>query len=313
MSAEKMIKTEAKKMLVGKWPAALVAVFVLMFLPMISGLIVIAAYGVLGESELVSVFSEEPIKAVLFAVLNLAAVAALVLLSPVYNGFARLYSSAASGKDADISDVFYFFENNRRYKNAVVFMSGLLVKTLGILLVCEAAAIVAAVMSGDSETIKKVAVALAIVGLVPAFLWLHRFAFSMMLFSYYDYDPVSAAKTGAEIARGGTGRLMMLSVKYAPWMLSTFFVVPFLYVFPYMTCAYFVSAKYLIGDYLQKKVSEKLTPDNTPENLSNESVNEEKPINEAENNMDISSADDNEEVKDTAVNSVSLEKSAAEE
>ena len=38
------------------------------------------------------------------------------------------------------------------------------------------------------------AISLAIVGAVAAFLWFHRFAIQVMLFSYKDYDAASAAK-----------------------------------------------------------------------------------------------------------------------
>lgn len=270
MNAEKMIKTEAKHALSGKWPEAVMAVFILLFMPIIAALILMAAYSVLGEGDVSEIFRNEPVKTAVFAALHVAAIVAFLLLSPLFTGFARFYSRAAAGEDAELSDVFYFFENGSKYKRAVAFMSGLLVKCVGILIVCEMAAVTVAAVADENEIITMVAISLAIVGVVAAFLWLHRFAFQVMLFSYKDYDAASAAKTGAKIASGNTGKLIKLTVSFVPWLLLMFFVVPFLYVYPYMTCAYFVSVKYIAADYFRKQETREqmFSPDTVAVNKS---------------------------------------------
>ena len=253
MNAEKMIKVEAKKALSEKWVQALLSLFLVIFIPIITALIAASAYAVLGETEVSDLFSKEPVKAALFVVLNAASVAVLILLSPLYTGFARVFSKAAHGEEIDAADLFWFFDSRQRYKNAVAFMAGLLVKCLGITVACEVAALVVAFVGVDSDAIMGAAIVLAVIGLIAAFLLFHRFAFSVALFSYYDYDGVTAAQTGARIAKTGTGKLIKLTLSFIPWLLLTYFVVPLLYVYPYMTCAYFVSAKYLISDYLERE------------------------------------------------------------
>ncbi len=251
MNAEKMIKNEAKRALSGKWPAALMGMFLTFFITIIAGVVAMGAYSVIGDTETSELFTSEPVKGILFVVLHIAAVAAVILLSPLYCGFARFCGNTACGKEAEIDDLFSFFENSGRYKSTVVYMAGVLIKALGMLLVCEAPAIAVYAAAGESETMVYAAVALAMAGLCAAFLWYHRFAFEMFLFTCCDYDGLSASKVGANAAKGNVSKLIKLTVSFVPWLLSTFFMIPLLYVSPYMTCSYFTAVKYLVNSYLE--------------------------------------------------------------
>ena len=196
MNAEKMIKTEARAMLSKRWPAAVMALFMLIFVPMIAAIAVITAYDILGDADVRTILETDIVKALLFSLLHVAAVVALVMLAPVYNGFVRFYSKTACGEDAQMSDVFYFFETKQRYKNAVVYMAGVLVRCLGILIVCEALALATVIFSSGRITtdarLRFIAIAFAAIGGVCAFLWMHRFALQMMLFSYFSMRGLSA-------------------------------------------------------------------------------------------------------------------------
>ena len=256
MNAEKFVKNEAKTKLSGKWPAAIFAALELLFVPIISIIILMLAYALLGESDDVAkTFSESPVIAALFGVFHMVAVLAFLLLSPIYSGFVRIFAGIADGKSIDPADLFYFFDDKKRYKNAVRFMTGVIVKSFGLLILCCVVGLGLVSMSQSElagEVPVGVGVAFLVIGLVGAFLLVHRFAFSVMLFSYYDYDPESAAAFGAKVAKGNTQKLINLSASFWGWILLTFFVVPFVYVYPYMTCSYFVSVKYIIEQYKEQ-------------------------------------------------------------
>lgn len=256
MNAEKFVKTEAKKMLSEKWPMAILSTLELLFVPIISLIVLMMAYSLLGETESITdTLSGSPVTMVLFVVFHLAAVVAFLLLSPAYAGFVRIFSGIAEGKDIDPGDLFYFFDDKSRYKSAVKFMTGIVVKSFGIFLLCNAVGIVLIAMSntGTDDSLSVVLGAVfIIIGTIIAFLIIHRFAFSVMLFSYYNYDPENAVSFGSKVAKGNTQKLINLTASFVPWLLLTFFVVPFVYVYPYMTCSYFVSAKYLIQQYKEQ-------------------------------------------------------------
>ena len=256
MNAEKMIKEQAKYQLSGKWAIALAGAFAFVFVPSIVGLLIASAYTVIGETPVTQLFSEKPVIAVLFVLIHLAAVAVLLLLSPTITGTVRLYSMIANGDDTEASDVFYFFESKKRYREAVAFMSLLLLKVLGVIVACEAAAVAVFITAGDKSNLVFIACFLAVAGGIGAYLWLHRFTFQLMLFSYYEYEGAAAIKTGGEIASGNTGKLIKLTFTFALWLLFSVLLFPLIYVFPYITCARFTSAKYLVGAYLDSQNTE---------------------------------------------------------
>lgn len=331
MNAEKMIKNEAKNALTGKWVIAITSLFILLFVPIIVMLIITSAYSVLGESSVEELFSQSAVKLVLFVFLHAAGVAALLLLSPIFPGFVRVYSSAACGKETSMSEVFHFFESKQLYRSAIAFMSGLLVKSAGIIIACEAAALVAAFVGSDTDDLDFVIIGFAILGVIGAFLWFHRFAFQTMLFSYYDYDSATAAKIGSQIAAKNTGKLIKLTATFIPWLLLTYLVVPFLYVFPYMTCAYFVSIKYITADYLKNTntlqptaadnpiipESTEISVDNTTsDSLPEESVhseNDDKKIDEAPQAIESAAAVSDNNSEEPAVSSDSTENEQVED
>jgi len=257
VSAEKMVKEEARGRLSNKWPIAFFSALELLFVAIIPMLILVLAYSLPGDDiSIVDDFSQSPIKAVLFFVFHLAAVLAFVLLSPVYSGFVRIFSGISEGKDIDPADIFYFFYDKQRYRNAVRFMTVLIMKGFGVLFLWI---VVGVGMSIMSQTDSGASVGLAVgqifiaVGFIGAFLCMHRFAFSVMLFSYYDYSPENSVLYGARAAKGNTGKLIKITGSFIWWILSTFFVVPFVYVYPYMTCSYFVAVKYILKQFKEQQ------------------------------------------------------------
>lgn len=256
MSAEKYIKGRAKSLLSGNWPVAVFSVLEMLFLPVVPILILMLSYSMLGESDdAVDKLSGSPVTAVFFVVFHVAAVLALLLLSPIYTGFVRVFSGIAEGKKIDPGDIFYYFDDKMKYKNAVKFMTGVIVKAFGLLILCNLVGIGLVVVSqGDNgENIPVwLGIVFMVIGSLAAFLCIHYFAFSVMLFSYYGYDPVNAVSFGAKVAKGNTQKLINLTASFIGWILLTFFVVPFVYVYPYMTCSYFLSVKYIIEQYKEQ-------------------------------------------------------------
>lgn len=251
MNAEKFIKKEAKTALSGNWVVGIMAVMVLCFIPIIAVLIVNIAYALAtGVNDVVSEALKSTPKLVVFFILfHLLAVVAVLFLSPLMNGFVRIFSSLAEKKKAEFSDLFYFFESKEMYIKAVKFMTYLIVRGVLILVASEIPAAILFAFSGENEPMLGLTVVLAVVGAMVTFVLLHRYIFAIMLFSYNEFGVNESFYIGAQVAKGHTKALVKLAVTFIPWLLTTFFVIPFLYVYPYMTCSYFVSAKYLYQQY----------------------------------------------------------------
>lgn len=266
MNAESFVKNEAKSILRnGNWIKAVVAVMVLCLVPLIGSLVASIAYGLASTDGDFStdVLTSSPLIMVFFVLFQLIAVVAVVLLSPLMNGCVRMFFGMADGKEAGLSDIFYFFETKERYISSIKFMVGIIVKVLVITILFQIPTIIAYGISisayhknfarsedlGIVNALSVVAVVLLVLGLIIAICTCMRYVFDVVLFSYYGCDEKQSKTIGAQVSKKHTMSLVKLTVSFIPWLLLLFFVVPFLYVFPYMMCAYSVSVKYLFNSY----------------------------------------------------------------
>lgn len=250
MNAEKFVKKEAKSALSGNWGVAVFSVLVLLFIPIVAFVIAEMSFVSLGDAETITEgIKASPINAALFFFFNIAAIVAFVLLSPLYNGFVRIFTSIADKKKTDPFDLFYFFESKKKYIDTLSFMVGVILKGLAILCLCEIIPVGVFIISDGEDAMVIFGILLAFVGAIVAFCIIHRFNFRVVLYSYYDYSGEDAARFGSQIAKRNTSNLVKLSGSFIPNLLLTFFVVPIIYIYPYMTCSYMLSTKYLIDSY----------------------------------------------------------------
>lgn len=286
MNAEKFIKNEAKQSLSnGNRVKAITAVFVAYLIPVISLLVFDIAYTMSSVDYEFSVdmLTESPLLLVFFIVFQLIAVVSFVLLSPIFNGYARLFCSVADKKEADIADIFYFFDTKGKYVGSVRFMLNIFVRSIVIIFFCIVPGIAVYTGAyyvyhknfarsadlGTFNALSGIAIILIIIGVIVAVCILHRYLFAISLYSYYGYDELNSFRVGAEVAKKHTVSLIKLTVSFIPWILLTVFVVPFVYVYPYMTASYFVSVKYLFvtsGLQLEAKKDETAIFENSQNN-----------------------------------------------
>lgn len=266
MSAERFVKEEAKATLRKEnWVKSVVAVLMISIIPIVGFLVAEMGYALASGEEDFSfeALTESPLSAIFFVVFQLIAVVAVVLLSPLVAGCAKMFYGLAEKREAEISDIFYFFDTKGKYISAVRFMLGIIVKGIIVFMLCL---LPAAIVFFISSSIYRssfartdavvtlgalgiVSVILVIVGAIAALCIMHRYLFSLALYAYYGYDEKQSAEVGARVARKYSMSLVKLTFSFIPWILLLFFVVPFLYVFPYMFCSYSVSVKYLFQSY----------------------------------------------------------------
>lgn len=245
MKAEVFVKKEAKDVLSrGNWFKGVLSIIVTLFIPVIAVLITELAYSfvIVGGEFSEELLQNEPVRGVIFAAFSLLSVLSVVFLSPLYNGGKRVFASMAYTGECRAADIFYFFENKKRYLQAVGFNLSIIVRALSVLII---SLIPGTVIYAANESLAALAVILVLAGILFTVGFIHRYSFASILFSYHDYTPKESLRAGAVSAKYSTKSLIKLTVSFWLLILSLFFVVPFVFVLPYMSCAYCVSAKYL--------------------------------------------------------------------
>ncbi len=252
MNVEKFIKNEAKESLKGNWYKSILAVFLLLTVPLLVFVVIEMAYSMLGDTESVSeALKSSTLSAVFFVTFNLLAVACCLAMSPIYMGFTKFFSRIAADKKSDVSDLFYYFNSKENYIDSFKFITNIIVRYVLILIVCvlPALCVYGSAEDSDDSFITGVSAVLGFCGLVIWFLFVHRYAFAVMLYTHYGKSAKESMQTGAAIAKKGAKQLRKLSLSFTGWLLLNYLVLQFVYLYPYMTCSYFVSAKYLIEQH----------------------------------------------------------------
>ncbi len=253
MNAEKFVKQEARQRLSGHWVRMIAGLLTSLLVPLIAVLIMEIAFSFLSGSDYPSYIG-------FFLLFMLIAVAEIILFLPITNGLTRMFCALADKGTADVNDLFYFFETKRRYFAALKFSLTIFFRCLLAAVVCSIPAGVCACVSeyiyrknfARSESLTLVntldvcTVVLAVIGVAALVVFSLRYLFASSLFSYYGYSGTQSLAAGSAAAKRATKPLVRLTVTFIPWVLLLFFVVPFLYVLPYMICSYSVSVKYLL-------------------------------------------------------------------
>ena len=138
MNVEKYVKSEAKDSLKGNWLKAITALFTAFLVLLAVILVISAAFEIMGDNDdFGAAVAANPAKLVFFILFHLLGVAGLLLLSPVFAGFARIMCSIAKEKKAEIDEIFMYFSSGDVYKDCVKFMTRIIVSCVAVLILFE--------------------------------------------------------------------------------------------------------------------------------------------------------------------------------
>ena len=260
MSTEKIIRSQAKKSLNGNWTAAVSGLFVLLaevflaavFYSMLTGLT-----GVFDGEKLKS--GAEPIMIIILVLTILLSFA----LSPFGNGFYRLCYNIASDRSDGLRDMFYFFSGTKQYFKALQFNVIIAFKKLLYSIIGFAPYIIFSIIKGllfaslktpnasltqtfgviEAVILAICAVAAVIINIrliIPEFVFVDNFEANV-----FDIAKVISKKHLKEYYK--------LISTFIIWILSCMFVLPALYVIPYLTTSLGTTSKWLINMYKEGK------------------------------------------------------------
>ena len=259
MKTVQTLKKQAKASLNGKWATAvagLLAVFAF-------ALFVYLFYVAFGLVSGAIVASVEEINAVvvikLLALFFVTFLLAFALL-PITNGFFRLCYNIANGREADFADVFYFFKGTKQYFKALQFNIFTCAKLFAVYLIffsayniCRIPAIEANFENTPLFIIQR-SVFFAI-----GFAWFLLFSIRIIFSEFIFVDNVNARisdifRATKVILKHHNLDILLLNYSFIPWIALCFFVIPALYVIPYMLTTIATSSKWLLKLYKDGKI-----------------------------------------------------------
>ncbi len=213
MSAEKQIRLRARKSLAPNWFVMITVVFLLSAVLVLIYALYYAVYYALGIKDI-------------NIVLSAVAAVGILFVSPLLNGFLKMAYNISASQNAEIDDVFYFFKNARRYFKTVL-LNLILTGIFSITFIPD----LLLYMSSVEFSVISIAL-LSIIKILAFFLFIN---YPIIAYSVDDSDSVSRYIFKFSFKKFISA--VRLFVSFTGWTLLCFFVIPALYVLPYITVA----------------------------------------------------------------------------
>ncbi|MGN1139450.1 MAG: hypothetical protein ACI4RM_08360 [Ruminococcus sp.] len=253
MEIEKQIKKQARESLKNNYISAVTSVFVIggivlvLYLLFHLNLLVFNVYDENLEFNANTVYTNIVYYADVFVIGLLA-----VFVSPVINGFFKLYYELAKNKETKLGYLFYFFIGIKKYFKTIMFnllIAIFLIINFAIWFVpYTAVEIINNFKIIDGNVYSVISAVLYSLGIIGGVITSTGYFISEFTFvddetkelSYFFY------KFGSKIGRKHLKDIILLIFTLIPWIAFCFFVLPGFYVIPYFTESIATSAMWLI-------------------------------------------------------------------
>ncbi len=236
MTYTKLLKSQAKRQLSGNWVCAA------------AGVLVLAAAGILCSCVFdLLVFAVNSLPRVTDGVYNLLYAASEILclsliwlLSPFLLGYLRLCYGIAENKKTEFCDMFYYFSDRRLYRGALGVSFGFIWRfacffAAGSVLTGALCGI-ALSLSLAADLISAIYDFLFYLTAVLAVLFTLRYTLAaFVFFENEDFSRALCFRFARKIRKLQKKSILRLILSFFPWYLLLFFVLPIMYIFPYVT------------------------------------------------------------------------------
>ena len=249
MSAESIIKKQAREALKHNYPKAIIALMIaLLPVYMIDG-----ATTVISCSVIQLVTDNDSLRELLIYGIGYPVEFILgFLFSPVINGYIRAFYRNGCTRNMELRDLFYYFENGRYVKTLglnIRFILRMLLPVLLLYLPLIAYEMICYNIGGDfygGIVYRDVYFVLAVMSAVTTTLYsLKYFTVFTVCVDNEDLTPEQIFNYSKYIMKTKTGNAAKLIFSFAPWLLLCLLILPMLYVVPYMTQSLCIAAKWM--------------------------------------------------------------------
>lgn len=262
MNIEKTIRSQAKSALNGKWVAVTAGFFLL---SAVVSLLITLVY-VFGN--FFCIWTEDDVikngYETAFTVIVCISVLIGVFLSPFKNGFLKLCYDIVSDKEADFGVMFYFFKRNK-YLTTIQFNLIMAVKIIINILIGLIPYFILSQITyffsiqlmptvTANEIVFYIKIALVVLGIIFAVIRSVRLFITEFLYIENDADEKGIFQAARKINKKHGKSQRKLFYGFIPWIALCFFVLPMIYVFPYLTATFANSSKWLIKLYKEGKI-----------------------------------------------------------
>lgn len=244
VSAEKTIRAQARAILRGGWMKAVFGMILLLlgaaFVDCISSVITLVYLEYFSEIQWLDIYY------LFVAIIDFAVV---FLISPIINGYIRMFYRGATNNLYQTEDLFYYFKKPY-YGKALSINISFFLRMLLPTIIAFSPVIAFNVFCSVTETEFPIAplfnFILCILSTLITVLW--SFKYFLVYIYAVDFEYLGTRElfqSSKRMMKGKTGLVSKLFFSFWPWLLLSLTVLPILYTGPYLTQALCICAKWI--------------------------------------------------------------------
>lgn len=254
MSTEKIIRNQAKQSLKGNW-SMLITAFLFLCTVLLFFFGVEAVFGY--AFKLINTDTGQIVKGkeLQYNIINFCTVTVLFFLTPLVNGIYKMFSNVSRNNCIEITDLFYYFKVAGCYFKTLVLNIFLLILFYAVSYGFDIYAYVSTFTGKNLQdntgfgiiriSLIVAMLASAAIKLLAYFIFVH---YSLFAYAYDDSMSILNYTFGMYgFSLRHIGNTIKLLCSFIGWIALCFFVVPVLYVLPYIMNSFATSAKWLFA------------------------------------------------------------------
>lgn len=251
MSTEKTIKLQAKSLLKGNWSTIISATIFLCVIPItiftLSDFICVLC-GVYDKNGEIS-----QNMSIVYGLITSFAYVILLFCSPIANGLIKICCNTAFGRNAQMSDLFFYFKSISNYFITLIFNTIILAFAITLSYGLDVYHFIALLTDCTLEgainfSIQQILLlaALIITVIIKLFIYFIFVHYPLIAYSTFENMPITKCVFSMYIfSLRHLKQTIKLAFGFIGWAALCFFVVPAFYVLPYAMTSACVSAKWL--------------------------------------------------------------------
>ncbi len=253
MSTDKIIKKQALSYLAKENWATAIAGFFLICLPTILILLFLSIPALL--TELFSGSYKAAVQGTVIIASELFSLILAIFATPMITGYLRLCYNISKGEKAQISDIFYYYGKNLLGKCIQVnlkIIAGVLLHFILVILPAFFCSVIYVLT--DSYLVFTASIILCCLAFVETLFYSVKYTVvPCVLFEDESLEARDIFRLGTSFIAERKGSAKMLLFTFFPYFALCFFVVPWIFVFPYLSVSFMTNGKWLTCLYTKLK------------------------------------------------------------
>lgn len=189
-----------------------------------------------------------------FSFISLILVIVWLFSTPIFTGYFRMCYLISKGQDYSLKDIFYYF-NKEKYNKCLSLNLNIMVRILGYFMIFTVPALIFSVFFAITSSVALLAFSIVLTVMAVVATAFVCIKYTIVPCVYFEDESISneeIIKLGLNFISDKINDCRKILLSFLPYILLCFFIVPLIFVVPYITVAFMNNGKWITSMYIQE-------------------------------------------------------------